>query len=145
MKSVYNLVKTFKKKYPKTVAFRLKKHSSIVEMHLNPNEKVEYAFPAQKNRDSLNIMNSCVVALTDKRIIIGQKRVLFGYFFTTITPDMYNDLEVNSNLIWSAIEIDTLKENIYLSNLDPRGAIEVESMITDFMMREKKKYGKKSN
>lgn len=145
MSKVYDKVIDFKNKYPKTVAFRLKKHSQIVEMHLNPNEKVEYAFAAQKNSNSLNIMNSCVVALTDKRIIIGQKRLLWGYFFTTITPDMYNDLEVNSNMIWSSIEIDTLKENIYLSNIDPKGAIEVETKITDFMMKEKKKYGKKTN
>ena len=87
-------------------------------------------------------INSCVVALTNKRIIVGQKRLLWGYFFTTVTPDMYNDLKVRKNLIWSDIEIDTVKENVYLSNLDPRGAVEIETAITSFMMEEKKKYGK---
>ena len=91
------------------------------------------------------IINSCVVALTNKRLIIGQKRLLWGYFFTAVTPDMYNDLKVRKNLIWSDVEIDTIKENIYISNLDPEGAIEIETNITEFMMKEKKKYGKKNN
>lgn len=92
---------------------------------------------------SFMIINSCVIALTNKRILIGQKRLLWGYFFTTITPDMYNDLKVTKNLIWSDIEIDTVKENIYISNIDPAGAIEIETKITEFMMAEKKKYGQK--
>ena len=58
---------------------------------------------------------------------------------------MYNDLKVRKNLIWSDVEIDTLKENVYISDLDPDGAIAVETSITEFMMREKKKYGKKDN
>lgn len=142
MANVYEMVSEFKRKYPKTVAFRLKKHAEVIDMHLNPNEKILYAFPGQNNSSSLFIMNSCVVALTNKRIIIGVKRVLWGYFFTAITPDMYNDLEVNRSLVWSSIEIDTLKENFYISNLDPQGAIEAETRITEFMMKEKRKYEK---
>ena len=142
---VYIRVKQFKKLYPLTVAHRLKKHSKIVQMHINPDERLLYAFPAQRNESSFIMINSCVVAITNKRVIIGQKRVLWGYFFTTITPDMYNDLQVNKNLLWSSISIDTIKENIFLSNIDPKGAIEVETQITDFMMKEKRKYGKKAD
>ncbi|MDY6071463.1 MAG: PH domain-containing protein [Bacilli bacterium] len=141
--NIYQMVRKFKREYPKTVAFRTKAHSSVIERHLNPGEEVLYAFCAQKNTSSLMIINSCAVALTNKRILIGQKRLLWGYFFTTITPDMYNDLKVIKNLIWSDIEIDTVKENVYISNIDPKGAIEIETKITDFMMTEKKKYGQK--
>ncbi len=144
-KDVYIRVKQFKKLYPLTVAHRLKKHSKIVQMHINPDEKLLYAFPAQRNESSFILINSCVVAITNKRLIIGQKRVLWGYFFTTITPDMYNDLQVNKNMLWSSISIDTIKENIYLSNIDPKGAVEVETQITDFMMKEKRKYGRKAD
>ncbi len=140
---IYNKVIEFKRKYPLTVAFRLKKHSKIVQVHLNPGEKIIYAFCGQKNYQSWVLINSCVVVLTSKRILIGQKRVLWGYFFTTITPDMYNDLKVRKNLIWSDVEIDTVKENVYISNLDPMGAIEIETIITEFMMTEKRKYAKK--
>jgi hypothetical protein len=140
---VYEGVKRFKKDFSKTVAFRIKKHAEVIQKHLNPEEKVLYVFCGQKNFSSLSIINSCVVALTNKRLIIGQKRLFWGYFLTAVTPDMYNDLKVRNNLIWSDVEIDTIKENIYISNLDPDGAIEIETNITEFMMKEKKKYGKK--
>ncbi len=88
-------------------------------------------------------MKKLYILFVAKRIIIGQKRMLWGYFFTAITPDMYNDLKVRKNLIWSDIEIDTIKENVYISNLSPDGAVDIETVITSFMMEEKKKYGKK--
>lgn len=143
--NVYKYVKEFKSKYKRTVAFRLKSHCKVIDLHLNPNEKVLYAFPAQDNVSSFMIINSCVIALTDKRLLLGKKRLLWGYFLTSITPDLYNDLKVVKNLIWSNIEIDTVKENIYLSNIDPDGAVEIESVITDYMIKEKQKYGKKNN
>ena len=142
MKSIYLQAKDFKKKFKGTVAFRIREHASVVQKHLNPDEKVLYVFCGQKNYSSWIIINSCVIALTNKRIIIGQKRLLWGYFFTTITPDMYNDLKVRNNLIWSDVEIDTVKENVYISNLSPEGAIDVETVITTFMMKEKKRYGR---
>ena len=145
MNSVYDMVKDFKRKFSRTVAFRLKKHSEVIQKHLNPEEKVLFAFCGQKNVPSLIFINSCVVALTNKRIVIGQKRVLWGYFFTAITPDMYNDLKVRKNLIWSDVEIDTIKERVYISDLDPEGAIAIETNITEFMMKEKRKYGKKDD
>lgn len=143
MNNIYQRVKEFKKKYPLTVAFRLQKHSSVIEKHLNPGEKVSYIFCGQKNYNSLMMCNTCIVALTDKRILIAQKRLLWGYFLTMITPDMYNDLKVIKGLIWSNIEIDTIKEHVYISNLDPKAADDIETAITEFMMSEKKKYGKK--
>ena len=144
MKDVYKLVQKFRKQYKGTVAFRVSEHAKVVQKHINPNEKVLFAFCGQKNYSSLMFINSCVVALTNKRIIIGQKRLLWGYFFTAITPDMYNDLKVRKNLIWSDIEIDTIKENVYISNLSPEGAVKIETVITGFMMEEKKKYGRKN-
>ena len=43
------MVKKFKDKYPLTISFRLKEHCKIIDRHLNPDEKVLYAFSAQKN------------------------------------------------------------------------------------------------
>ena len=141
--SVYEMVLRFRKDNPGTLAFRVKKHAAVVQKHLNPGEKVLYCFCGQKNVESWMFINSCVVALTNKRIMIGQKRLLWGYFFTTITPDLYNDLKVRSGLIWSDIEIDTVRENVYLSNISHSGAVEIETNITEFMMKEKQKYDKK--
>lgn len=145
MKNIYNEIENYRKKYPLTLAFRTKKHCKIIEKHLNDDEVIQYAFCGQKNSSPIMFISSCVVALTNKRIVIGQKRALWGYFFTSITPDMYNDIKVSKGLIWSNVEIDTIKENVYISHLDPNAAIEIENNISEFMMEEKQKYGKKDN
>ena len=137
---VYKRVLEFKLKYPMTIGWRLRQNSSVVEKHLNPDEKVIYAFVAQKNDNSFNIFGSAVVALTNKRILIGRKRVLVGYFLNSITPDMYNDLKVVSGIIWGKVYIDTIKEFVSLSNISKDALTEIETEITSYMMEEKKKY-----
>ena len=139
---VYEKVKQFKEKYPMTVAWRLRSHCNVIDLHLNPDEEVEYAFTAQKNDNPLDIITTAVIVLTNKRILIGQKRLLFGYFYTAVTPDMFNDLSVRMGLIWGKIYIDTVKEVIKLSNLQRESLPEIETAITEYMMREKQKYNK---
>lgn len=146
MESVYNQVMRFKKKYPNGITHhRLKKHAAIIEMHLNPGEVVNYVFAAQKNAKTGDFFETCVVAITNERLLIGQKRVMFGYFLNSVTPDMYNDLQVRSGLIWGAITIDTVKELIELSNIDKRALPEIETTVTSFMMEAKKRYGKEDD
>lgn len=137
---IYELVKQFKKNYPSTIAHRLSKHCKVIEIHLNPDEEVIYAFSAQKNDNPLDIISSCVVALTNKRILIAQKRVIFGYFLTSITPDLFNDLQALSGLLWGKIVIDTVKEVVVLSNISKKALPEIETQISMYMMEEKKKY-----
>ena len=81
-----------------------------------------------------------VVVLTNKRILIATKRVLWGYFLVTITPDMYNDLTVKKGLIFGSIMLDTIDEEVVLSNIDPNALPEIETVISEYMMTEKKKY-----
>ena len=140
MKNCYSFVKEFKRKYPMTVAFRLKKHCNIIDKHLNPDEKIIYAFVAQKNYGSFDFWNTNAVALTNKRIMIATKRIIWGYFFVSITPDLFNDLTVFKNLLWGRVKIDTVKETVILSNIDPNALPEIETKITSYMMEEKKKY-----
>jgi len=136
-KVLRNYVFGFKKRYPLTVAWRLKEHCKIIEKFLNPGEKVLYAFCGQENDHHLDIITSCVVALTDKRILIGRKRMLWGYFYHSITPDMYNDLEVKTGLIWGRVHLDTMKEYVTISNLDPKSLPELETKITETIMKQK--------
>jgi hypothetical protein len=143
--NVYEQVKAFKKKYPLTVAWRVKAHSKIAQKHLNPGEKVLYAFTAQKSTSSFEIFFTTVVVLTNKRIIFAQKRLWFGYFFTAITPDMFNDIKVKMGIIWGRVVIDSIKELVILSNIDGRALAEIETQITEYMMREKKKYMRKES
>lgn len=140
MRNCYSFIKEFKRKYPMTIAFRLKKHCNIIDKHLNPGEEILYAFVAQKNHGSFDFWNTNAVALTNKRIMIATKRILWGYFFISITPDLFNDLTVFKNLIWGQVKIDTIKETVILSNIDPNALPEIETKITDYMMEEKKKY-----
>ena len=44
MSEVYRLARDFKRRYPNTVAFRLKQHAKVIEQHLNPNEEIKYLF-----------------------------------------------------------------------------------------------------
>ena len=140
MKSVYRQVLKFKQTYPMTVGWRLKKNSEIVQRHLNPDEELLYAFIAQKNDNPLNIIESAVVALTNKRILIGRKRLIFGYFLDSITPDLFNDLKVVGGLIWGKVYIDTVKEFVTLSNISLDALTEIETKITSYMMEAKKAY-----
>ena len=140
MGKCYEMVKEFKRKYPKTIAFRLYQHCNVIEKHLNPGEEILYAFPAQKNASVFEIFYTNIVVLTNKRILIATKRVLWGYFLVTITPDMFNDLTVRKGLIFGSVLIDTIKERVVLSNIDPEALPEIETIITEYMMEEKKKY-----
>ena len=115
--NVYQHVARFKNKYPLTIGWRYRKNASIVEKHLNPGEYVVYAFIAQKNNNPFNIFGSAVVALTNERILIGRKRVVFGYFLDSITPDLFNDLKILGGIIWGKVIIDTVKELVILSDI----------------------------
>ena len=142
-KTVTEFVARFKQKYPLTIGWRYKKNSKVVEDHLNPNEEVLYAFIAQKNDNPFHIFETCVVALTTERILIGRKRVVFGYFIDSVTPEMFNDLKIVGTLIWGKVMIDTVKEFIILSNISKRGLPEVYSQVSNYMKIMKKNLPKK--
>lgn len=138
--NVYEKAKEFKSKYPFTVAWRLKKNASVIERHLNPDEKVLYVFAAQKTEYWFDFFSTAVIALTNKRILIGRKRVVFGYFLCSVMPYMYNDLKVRAGLLWGDIHIDTVKELIVLSHLSKSSLDEIETAISTYMIEMKKEY-----
>lgn len=140
MKDVYSLVKKFKEKYPSTIAWRLKSHSKVVEKHLNPDEEVLYAFAGQKSETYNDIFHTYVVAVTDKRLLIANKRLLFGYFCVSVTPDLFNDLTIESGMIWGKVVIDTLSEKVTITNVDKKALPEIETAISSYMMEAKQKY-----
>lgn len=143
MKSSYELARKFKNKYPMTIAWRIKKHAEVIDRHLNPGEKILYIFLGQKNDSSFDLVNTNIVALTDKRIMVATKRLVFGYFFKSITPDMYNDLSVNRGMIFGTVIIDTIKEVIKITNIDPNALDEIETNITEIMLMQKKEFARR--
>ncbi len=140
MSTLLDGLRKFKKKYPLTVAWRIKSNLKVLEKHLNYDEKVLYIFAGQKNARSYDIFSTGVIAITNKRILIGRKRVLFGYALDTIMPYMYNDLNIRAGMIWGKVIIDTIKEVIVFSNIDKGALDEIETNISEAMIRLKKQY-----
>lgn len=144
MASTYEIVKKFKSKYPGTICWRIKKHAKLVDENLYPDEVVNYAFAAQNNTSHGSIFDTAVLAITNKRLIIAQDYVLIGYDLNSITPDLYNDMQIHAGIIWGMITIDTMKETIYFSNLSKQALPEIQKEITSYMMEAKTKYYKKA-
>lgn len=132
--TAYSELKLFINKFPGCVTwFRLKSHCKIVDKHLNPNEQILYILAGQLDNNYLSFFNTGVLAITNERIIVAQNRLIVGYKFTSITPDLYNDMNVDAGLLWGTLCIDTVKEKIYVSNLDKNCLAEVETSITTFI------------
>lgn len=138
---VYDQIKDYKKKYSGGLGFRLKKHANVIEKHLNPEEKSVFAFYGQKHiNGAFAFPSSCVISVTNKRILIGKKRLLWGYYLTIITPDLYNDMQIYQGLLWGKVTIDTVKEETVIGCVSKGALDEIETRVSEFMMEEKKKY-----
>lgn len=140
MNNTYKKLMEFEKKYPGGITWRLKKHAKVIDEYLNPGEEVLFAFAAQKNENFYEIFNTCIFCLTNKRILIARKRLLWGSFLYAITPDLYNDTTIYKGLIWGKVIIDTVKEQVVLTNISKSGLDVIETTISEFMMSEKRKY-----
>lgn len=138
--NIYKQALDFKRKYPKTIAWRLKAHSKVAAEHINDDEEVLYAFAAQKLPSVFNVTSTYAIVITDKRILLAQKRLLFGYFYYTITPDMFNDLTIKMGIFWGRVIIDTIKETVNLTFISKNALREIETVLSKYMMQEKRKY-----
>lgn len=127
-------ISSFKSKYPLTVGWRLRKHKKILLEHLHDDEVIRYAFYAQKNNNPLDVTSTGIIAVTNKRLVIARDRVVIGYFFDSITADMFNDLKVRSGIIWGKIIIDTVNELVILSNISKSALPEIEEEVTSAML-----------
>ena len=138
-RDVYKSCLEFKRKFPKTIAWRIKKHAQIVQNYLNDDEVVLYAFVGQKNMRWYEMFFTTAIVLTNKRMLLGRKRFFGQYSYSSITPDMLNDFEVRTNILWGSVEIDTVKEHFIISNLDKRSLPEIEDAISKYLVNEKLK------
>lgn len=76
--------------------------------------------------------------------MIAQDRILVGYKLNTITPDLYNDMQVSAGIIWGTVTIDTMKETIIFSNISKKALSEIQINISSFMIEAKKKFYSKT-
>ena len=138
MDNVLEKALEFKKKYPLTIAWRLKHHSKVINKHLTEDEEIIFVFAGQKSWFIGDLFSTYIVVLTNKRILVAEKRLIFGYYFISVTPEMYNDLSVQSGMIWGKVFIDTIKENIIINHVDKRSLAEIQNEISNYMHEEKR-------
>lgn len=138
--SIYEKCKEFLNKYPFTICFRVKKHSKVIQKHLNPDEDPNYVFTGQKSTTSLTIFSTCVVTFTNKRMLVGHKRIVPGYFYTSVTPDMLNDFEIKRGIFFGKVYIDTIKEKICISDIDVHALREIEDYLSKYMLEDRVKF-----
>ena len=53
---------------------------------------------------------------------------------------MYNDMEVFGGLLWGKIYIDTVKELVIFSNISKRALDEIETVVSEYMMKMKRRF-----
>ncbi len=135
---VYIKAHEFLRRHPGTIAWRVKAHCKVAQMHINDDEEVLYAFAAQKGPSALDMISTHVIVVTNKRLVVAQKRLFFGYFYYSITPDMFNDFSIKMGIIWGRAIIDTIKETVILSNLSSDALAEVETVLSKYMMQKKR-------
>lgn len=139
MNYICEQAKEFKKRYPMTVAWRLNSHSKVIKKHLSSDEAILYVFAGQKSPFIWDMFSTYLVVLTNKRILVAEKRLLFGYYFISVTPEMFNDLSVQSGIIWGKVFIDTIKEQVIINNIDKRALAEIQNKVSEYMLEEKRK------
>ena len=135
---IYQKTRSFLRRNPGTIAWRIKAHCKVAEKLVNDDEEILYAFAAQKGPSSFDIFSTHVVVFTNKRLIVAQKRLIFGYFYYSITPDLFNDFHISKGIIWSRAVIDTVKETVILSNVSPGAVREIETVVSKYMMQKKR-------
>ena len=139
MSYIYEKALEFKKKFPLTISWRLKRHSTIIDKHLAEGEDVIYVFEGQRSMFLWDFFSTYIVVLTNKRILVAERRLIFGYYFISITPEMFNDLSVQSGILWGKVFIDTIKEQVIINNIDKRALAEIQNRVSEYMLEEKRK------
>lgn len=143
---IYEEARAFRRKFPLTIAFRLKANSAVVQKHLDAGETPLYTFVGQKRKDRMGRNQTAVVTITDKRILIGRSKLFhFGYILNVITPDMFNDLRVECGPIFGSVILDTIKEKVIITYLDRRSLDDIENHVSGTMTNLKKQYPSFSN
>ena len=64
---------------------------------------------------------------------------MWGYTIVTVIPELFNDLKIFGGLFWGKIEIDTVKEVIWISNIDKKALDEIETNVNKIMLENKRK------
>ncbi|GAA0697922.1 hypothetical protein GCM10008904_02360 [Paraclostridium ghonii] len=105
------------------------KHFKVIEKNLLSNEEVKMAFIGIHNYISATNHNGhFAYAITNKRMIMGQKKQISGENFQSVSLDYINDITFTSGVFSGTLTIDTIKE-VFNVNVDKDSARSINSMI----------------
>ena len=139
MNNVYDACRDFLKKYPMTVAWRVKQHAKLIQEHINEDEVPLYAFLGQKDTTIFQPMFTTAIVFTNKRMLMASKKFFGRYYYTSITPDMLNDFQIRASFIYGEVEIDTVKEHFKITCLDKKSLSKIEDALSKYLLNEKLK------
>lgn len=99
-----------------TMKSATKKHFEIIEEQLHDDEVVLMSFAGLHEQEGSNLNGSFAYAITNKRLILGQKGVLGRSKTKSILIEQLNDITVQNGIVWRNIEIDTIKDHFTIKN-----------------------------
>lgn len=109
------------------------KHFKVVEQQLKDDEDVLVCFIGLKNFvDIANHDENWAYAITNKRIIIGQKG-LIGEKVDVISLRDLNDISFRKGLVFGVLIIDTIKE-VFNVGLNKNSATSIHELVTNALM-----------
>lgn len=99
-----------------TMKSATKKHFEVIEDQLHDDEVVLMSFVGLHEQEGVNLNGSFAYAITNKRLILGQKGVLGRSKSKSILMEHLNDVTVQNGIVWRNIEIDTIKDHFVIKN-----------------------------
>lgn len=119
------------------------KHFMLIEQALESDENVLMCFIGLHNYISpTKHDNNFAYAITDKRIIMAQKKMI-GQIFQTVEIENLNDVTMNTGMLMGIITIDTMKERFNVA-VEKSQAVSINQAIHEVLFsvkQEKRKMG----
>jgi len=110
------------------------KHFAVIEKNLQPDETVELVFIGLHNYRSVTKHdNNFAYAITNKRILMGQQKVI-GANFQAVSLNNINDISFTSGMAFGVITIDTMKERFNVA-INKESAAKVNTAIHETLDR----------
>ncbi len=112
------------------------KHFTLIEHALKSDKDVLFVFEGLHNYQSIAMHeNNFAYAVTDKRIIMAQKKVL-GETIQSVALDQINDITFSSGIALGVITVDTIREKFNVA-IDKKQAKNVSERLHDLLIQSK--------
>ena len=110
------------------------KHFEIIQNNLQPDETIEMVFIGLHNYEGIaKHDNNFAYAITNKRILMAQKRVI-GMAFQSVSLKNINDITFTTGVAFGVITFDTIKECFNVA-VDKSAAVSINNELHDVIER----------